>query len=251
MTVKNYFEINGTAFTLVRGVESVFNRDVSLTTLIKNGWNNNKVFPFFNGFSGISFKGTIIVRHQEKVGVISKQSILDNICRGADSVSIVSYSSVMPNGKYIVVKAKKTGENDTYVEYELEFVEDNYYSDNGSVDYDRVNEYWNKRLERKETVIAEKVQEDVPKEIINPNELLLSDCPTPISYNTSVTECTRLIQQALQTHGFYLMFENRRLIVDGIYDRYTAIAISQFQSKNGLVVNGVFDHETKSKLVER
>ena len=56
------------------------------------------------------------------------------------------------------------------------------------------------------------------------------------------------IQRALKNNGYYLSYKGRYLKVDGIYDKYTVMAVKQFQKDKKLKVTGKVDYATAKKL---
>ena len=56
------------------------------------------------------------------------------------------------------------------------------------------------------------------------------------------------IQRALKNNGYYLSYKGRYLKVDGIFHKYTEMAVKQFQKAKGLKVTGKVDEATAKKL---
>ena len=56
------------------------------------------------------------------------------------------------------------------------------------------------------------------------------------------------IQKALKANGYYLSYKGRYLKVDGIFEKYTEMAVKQFQKDKGLKVTGKVDYTTAKKL---
>ena len=56
------------------------------------------------------------------------------------------------------------------------------------------------------------------------------------------------IQRALKNHGYYLEYNGRYLMVDGIFWDYTEMAVKQFQNDKTLKVTGKVDEKTAKKL---
>ena len=56
------------------------------------------------------------------------------------------------------------------------------------------------------------------------------------------------IQRALKNNGYYLNYNGRYLKVDGIFEKYTEMAVKQFQKDKGLKVTGKVDYATAKKL---
>ena len=56
------------------------------------------------------------------------------------------------------------------------------------------------------------------------------------------------IQRALKKNGFYLSYKGRYLKVDGLFHKYTQMAVKQFQKAKKLKVTGKVDYATAKKL---
>ena len=56
------------------------------------------------------------------------------------------------------------------------------------------------------------------------------------------------IQRALKNNGYYLSYKGRYLKVDGIFHKYTEMAVKQFQKAKGLKVTGKVGYTTAKKL---
>ena len=56
------------------------------------------------------------------------------------------------------------------------------------------------------------------------------------------------IQRALKNHGYYLEYNGRYLMVDGIFWDYTEMAVKEFQNDKTLKVTGKVDEKTAKKL---
>ena len=56
------------------------------------------------------------------------------------------------------------------------------------------------------------------------------------------------IQMALKKNGFYLSYKGRYLKVDGLFHKYTQMAVKQFQKAKKLKVTGKVDYATAKKL---
>ena len=56
------------------------------------------------------------------------------------------------------------------------------------------------------------------------------------------------IQKALRRQGYYLREGTHKLLIDGVYGKYTKKAVQQFQKAKGLKVTGVVDKDTAKKL---
>ena len=56
------------------------------------------------------------------------------------------------------------------------------------------------------------------------------------------------IQRALKKNGFYLSYKGRYLKVDGLFHKYTQMAVKQFQKAKKLKVTGKVDYSTAKKL---
>ena len=56
------------------------------------------------------------------------------------------------------------------------------------------------------------------------------------------------IQRALKNHGYYLEYNGRYLMVDGIFWDYTEMAVREFQNDKTLKVTGKVDEKTAKKL---
>ena len=56
------------------------------------------------------------------------------------------------------------------------------------------------------------------------------------------------IQQALKKNGFYIRYNGHKLLVDGIYQKYTVMAVKEFQKAKKLKVTGRVDEATAKKL---
>ena len=56
------------------------------------------------------------------------------------------------------------------------------------------------------------------------------------------------IQRALKNHGYYLEYNGRYLMVDGIFWDYTEMAVKEFQNDKTLKVTGKVDEKTARKL---
>ena len=52
------------------------------------------------------------------------------------------------------------------------------------------------------------------------------------------------IQRALKKNGFYLSYKGRYLKVDGLFHKYTQMAVKQFQKAKKLKVTGKVDYAT-------
>ena len=55
------------------------------------------------------------------------------------------------------------------------------------------------------------------------------------------------IQKALKANGYYLSYKGRYLKVDGVFHKYTEMAVKQFQKDKGLKVTGKVDEKTAKK----
>ena len=69
-----------------------------------------------------------------------------------------------------------------------------------------------------------------------------------ISKGSSYHTMVKKIQRALKNHGFYIKYNKRHLIVDGIFHIYTEMAVKQFQKANGLKQTGRVDEITAKEL---
>ena len=56
------------------------------------------------------------------------------------------------------------------------------------------------------------------------------------------------IQRALKNNGYYLSYKGRYLKVDGIFEKYTEMAVKEFQKDKKLKVTGKVDYATAKKL---
>ena len=56
------------------------------------------------------------------------------------------------------------------------------------------------------------------------------------------------IQRALKKNGFYIRYKGRNLLVDGLYHKYTEMAVKEFQRAKKLKVTGKVDEATAKKL---
>ncbi len=56
------------------------------------------------------------------------------------------------------------------------------------------------------------------------------------------------IQRALKKNHFYISFKGRYLKIDGIYHKYTVMAVKEFQRAKKLKVTGKVDEATAKKL---
>ena len=56
------------------------------------------------------------------------------------------------------------------------------------------------------------------------------------------------VQIALKDNGYYLSYNGRYLKVDGLFQKYTEMAVKDFQKDKGLKVTGKVDEKTAKKL---
>ena len=56
------------------------------------------------------------------------------------------------------------------------------------------------------------------------------------------------IQKALKSNGYYLSYKGRYLKIDGLFHKYTEMAVKQFQKAKKLKVTGKVDYATAKKL---
>ena len=69
-----------------------------------------------------------------------------------------------------------------------------------------------------------------------------------VSKGSKNSAIVKKIQRALKNHGYYLEYNGRYLMVDGIYGDYTEMAVKEFQNDNVLKVTGKVDEKTAKKL---
>ena len=69
-----------------------------------------------------------------------------------------------------------------------------------------------------------------------------------IARGSKKTATVKKIQRALKRNGFYIKYNERNLLVDGIYHQYTEMAVKEFQGAKGLKVTGKVDQKTAKKL---
>uniref|UniRef100_UPI0032082EE6 peptidoglycan-binding protein n=1 Tax=uncultured Methanobrevibacter sp. TaxID=253161 RepID=UPI0032082EE6 len=69
-----------------------------------------------------------------------------------------------------------------------------------------------------------------------------------VSKGSKNSAIVKKIQRALKNHGYYLEYNGRYLMVDGIYWDYTEMAVKEFQNDKVLKVTGKVDEKTAKKL---
>ncbi|MBQ2831108.1 Ig-like domain repeat protein [Methanobrevibacter sp.] len=69
-----------------------------------------------------------------------------------------------------------------------------------------------------------------------------------VSKGSKESAIVKKIQRALKNHGYYLEYNDRYLMVDGIYWDYTEMAVKEFQYDKVLKVTGKVDEKTAKKL---
>ena len=69
-----------------------------------------------------------------------------------------------------------------------------------------------------------------------------------VSKGSKESAIVKKIQRALKNHGYYLEYNGRYLMVDGIYWDYTEMAVKEFQNDKVLKVTGKVDEKTAKKL---
>ena len=69
-----------------------------------------------------------------------------------------------------------------------------------------------------------------------------------VSKGSKNSAIVKKIQRALKNHGYYLEYNSRYLMVDGIYGDYTQRAVKEFQKDNVIKVTGKVDEKTAKKL---
>lgn len=69
-----------------------------------------------------------------------------------------------------------------------------------------------------------------------------------VSKGSKESAIVKKIQRALKNNGYYLEYNGRYLMVDGIYWDYTEMAVKEFQNDKVLKVTGKVDEKTAKKL---
>ena len=69
-----------------------------------------------------------------------------------------------------------------------------------------------------------------------------------VSKGSKESAIVKKIQRALKNNGYYLEYNGRYLMVDGIYWDYTEMAVKEFQYDKVLKVTGKVDEKTAKKL---
>ena len=69
-----------------------------------------------------------------------------------------------------------------------------------------------------------------------------------VSKGSKNSAIVKKIQRALKNNGYYLEYNGRYLMVDGIYWDYTEMAVKEFQNDKVLKVTGKVDEKTAKKL---
>lgn len=125
----------------------------------------------------------------------------------------------------------------------------------GPVTCKKLNERYNSFTESN-TTTTEKPEEKLPEIIQNTIPITTTQTKggTQDTCTAPVSQHTKTLQIALRRLGYYPVYApdgSGKIDINGKYCYYTAKAVKDFQEANDLTANGVFNEETKKKLIEK
>ena len=137
----------------------------------------------------------------------------------------------------------------------------------GPVTCKKLNERY-ESMEKKNETATKTSTEDFPLEkVVRPEnklpEQIINNIPiattqtkggTQDTCTAPVSQHTKTLQIALRRLGYYPVYApdgSGKIDINGKYCYYTAKAVKDFQEANDLTANGVFNEETKKKLIEK
>ena len=202
-----------------KGIDTIPDMDINITDLNKSGNTLYKQF-FNNGYGGITFKATIIIKKTDKWNKKAVKDVLHKWFINMSPIAVVTDAMDVPNGQYII--SKNPTRKQTFIDstvWELEFTT---YTQLKLYKYKNYNSAVLKALQK-----AKKGQKSQKKKAtVNVN---LSKCNYKVlvySKNKKNVKCVKYMQKILYKNKLL-----KKKQIDGWYGKKTKKAVKRFQKK--------------------
>ena len=202
-----------------KGIDTIPNMNINITDLNKSGDILYKQF-FNNGYGGITFKATIIIKKTDKWNEKAVKDVLHDWFIHMSPIAVVTDAIDVPDGQYII--SKNPNRKQTFIDstvWELEFTT---YTPLKLYKYKNDNSAVLKALQKAKTAQKSKNK----KATVNVN---LSKCNYKVlvySKKKKTVKCVKYMQQILYKNS--LLSKKQ---VDGWYGKETKKAVKKFQQK--------------------
>ena len=202
-----------------KGIDTIPDMDINITDLNKSGNTLYKQF-FNNGYGGITFKATIIIKKTDKWNKKAVKDVLHKWFINMSPIAVVTDAIDVPNGQYII--SKNPTRKQTFIDstvWELEFTT---YTPLKLYKYKNDNSAVLKALQK--TKKGQKSQKK--KATVNVN---LSKCNYKVlvySKNKKNVKCVKYMQKILYKNKLL-----KKKQIDGWYGKKTKKAVKRFQKK--------------------
>lgn len=154
---------------------------------------------------------------------------LDEKVEKNEKVNIVSnFGKILPSGQYYIESFKPKYLDGAYYQCSLPLI---YFN---GVEVTELYSY--SRISTNEAILTDKTSVTSTAKF---NE---------IKEGSTDSDMVTKIQKALKRNGFYLTDNGSTLLVDGIYGKYTTLAVQQFQKQKNINVTGTVNEETAKLL---
>ena len=200
-----------------KGIDTIPDMAINITDLNKSGNTLYKQF-FNNGYGGITFKATIIIKKEDKWNNKLVKDVLHNWFINMSPIAVVTDALDVPDGQYII--SKNPTRKQTFIDstvWELEFTT---YTPLRLYKYKNDNSAVLKALKKAKQAQKSKSK----KRTVNVN---LSKCDYKVlvySKKKKSVKCVKYMQQILYKRGFL-----KKKQVDGWFGKKTKAAVKKFQ----------------------
>ena len=202
-----------------KGIDTIPDMAINITDLNKSGNTLYKQF-FNNGYGGITFKATIIIKKEDKWNNKPVKDVLHNWFINMSPIAVVTDALDVPDGQYII--SKNPARKQTFIDstvWELEFTT---YTPLRLYKYKNDNSAVLKALQK-----AKQAQKSKNKKAtVNVN---LSKCDYKVlvySKKKKTVKCVKYMQEVLYKNS--LLSKKQ---IDGWYGKETKKAVKKFQQK--------------------
>lgn len=227
--------------------EVIPDMNINITDLNNNGNTKQKHF-FTNGYGGLAFKCTVLLkRSQAMTGPIKQihEWFINQtpLMVATDAIDIPHGidNTEWDAGLFIITKnPSRKQSSEHYTRWELEFTS---YTPLNLVKWKNDNTAIKKALNKAKNAKEKAALKSLK---VNAKIVMLAFCDIKVlkySKKKKTVQCVKYLQQVLQLNKFYLKGK-----VDGWYGPDTQDAVSKFQKKNKLKSTGKVDNKTFTKL---
>lgn len=238
----SFFYIEQVPFYVVNSLKSNPELQMKVTAMHKD--NNGKAsnYIYNGGYLGKKFTVELLIEEDETYKGKDKLTLLNNWIKLGSNVRVVTDTRLLPNSTYVMTEVSEAQTLGGVVNITVTFTENTY---DYSPTYTSIPNTYQITTENEKTTTAQTSTTN--------NDNILS-CELPLQVGSENTKCVKLLQTLLKSKGYYTYYNNHFLKIDGVYDKYTKMAVLNFQrkykTKYGLKENGIFDTLTRKALTE-